>query len=108
MTNPLEAFASSLDLNASRVLNSPSLIFLCGGPLTQETGDDPSARAIFYQRLKEEHQDLFKRVLLAEHANKWSRIGRQYGNLLDLENDLAGLSAVILLFVESAGSIPRS
>jgi hypothetical protein len=104
MSHPLEAFSSSLDLDASKVINSPSLIFLCGGPIPAKAGADPSLRALFYQRLKDNHPDLFKKVLLAEEANKWSKTAKHYDNLFVLENDLAFLSAVILLFVESAGS----
>lgn len=105
MNHPLEAFASSLDLDASKVINSPSLIFLCGGPVDTKLGADPSLRTLFNQRLKENHPDLFKRVLLAEEANEWVRIGNHYNNLFELEDDLASLSAVILVFVESPGSI---
>ena len=105
MSNPLEAFWSRVDLDASRVFNSPSFIFLCGGKVEPAAGDEPSLRALFYQHLKEHEPNLFKRVLLAELANKWSKATKHYEHLLQLEGDLAHLSAVILLLVESAGSI---
>lgn len=105
MPNPLEAFWSRVDLNASRVLNPPSLVFLCGGKVEPVAGDEPSLRALFYQHLKANEPNLFKRVLLAELANKWSKATKHYDHLLQLEGDLAHLSAVILLLVESAGSI---
>ena len=88
----------------SRVLNSPALVFLSGGPLEQREGADPSFRAIFYRRLKTEHPDIFKRVLLAEEAHQWSKVDRPYWHLLELEGELASLSAVILLLVASTGS----
>ena len=105
MNHPLEAFASSLDLDASKVINSPSIIFLCGGPIETKPKNDPSLRALFYERLKRDEPGLLKQVLLAEKANLWSKNPEHYDNLFELENDLAYLSAVILLFVESAGSI---
>jgi hypothetical protein len=105
MSNALEEFASSLDLDASRALNSPALIFLCGGALAHPSDVNVSLRSLFFHRLKNEYPELRKRVLLAEDANAWAKVDRQYLNLLDLESDLACLSAVILLFVESAGSI---
>jgi hypothetical protein len=43
--------------------------------------------------------------LLAEVANRWSKTARHYDHLFDLEDDLAHLSAVIILFIESPGSI---
>jgi len=105
MSTPLEAFGSSIDLNASKVLNPPSLIFLCGGTIGTGPGIHPSLRALFLQRLKEDHPDLSNRVLLAEEANRWSKTAQHYDHLFDLEDDLAHLSAVIMLFVESPGSI---
>lgn len=94
-----------MDLDASRVLNSPSLIFLCGGPIEAADGAEPSLRALLYKHLKAHEPKLFRRVLLAEQANKWAKAGKHYDHLLQLEGDLAHLSAVILLLVESAGSI---
>ena len=105
MTHPLEAFASSLDLDASKVTNSPSLVLLCGGPIQAKLGADPSLRELFHHHLEDCYPDIFEKVVLAEEANEWVRSGRHYDNLFDLENDLAALSAVILVFVESAGSI---
>ena len=70
-----------------------------------EEGVDPSLRALFHQRLEREFPNVSKYVRLAEDANKWSKAAKHYDNLLDLENDLAHISACILLFVESAGSI---
>lgn len=105
MNHPLEAFASSLDLNASKVINSPSLILLCGGPIPTKPEADPSLRELFHKHLKDNHLNLFEKVLLAEEANEWVRPANHYDNLFDFENDLASLSAVILVFVESAGSI---
>lgn len=105
MPTPLEAFGSSIDLDASKVLNSPSLIFLCGGPVGTGNGIRPSLRGLFHQRLQQDHPELDSRVLLAEDANKWSKTAKHYDHLSDLEDDLASLSAVIMLFVESPGSI---
>jgi hypothetical protein len=105
VSTPLEAFGSSIDLDASKVLNFPSLIFLCGGPIETGSGIQPSLRALFYERLLKDHPELRERVLLAEEANKWSKAAKHYDDLFVLEDDLAHLSAVIMLFVESPGSI---
>lgn len=101
----LEAFGSSIDPNASKVLNSPSLIFLCGGPIARDNEVQSSLRGLFLQRLRSHHPELCGRVLLAENANKWSKTAKHYDDLFKLEEDLAHLSAAILLFVESPGSI---
>jgi len=105
MSKTLEAFGSSINQDASRVLNSPSLIFLCGGRIGTENGLHRSLRALFHQRIQEDDPELYNRVLLAEDANKWARLDKHYAHLIELEDDLAGLSAAIVLFVESPGSI---
>jgi hypothetical protein len=105
MSDPVEEFASLLDLDASTVLNAPALVLLCGGPILTKGRADPSLRALFYDRLKQSHPDLFKHLRLAEDAAAWSRTARHYDHLLHLEHDLASLSAVVLVIVESAGSI---
>lgn len=103
-------FAASLDLKGLRVVNFPSLIFFCGGPIPD--GDAPfdvgspfkSARHAIGHALKTKHPDIFKKIVLAETINDWFR-GGLYQDLLEFEQDLAGLASVIALFVESSGSI---
>jgi hypothetical protein len=101
----LEAFGSSINLDASKVLNFPSLIFLCGGPIKAADGAQTSLRSLFYERLQLDKPELTKKVLLAEEANNWPKMERHYDHLFALEDDLAYLSAVIMLFVESPGSL---
>jgi hypothetical protein len=105
MGDPNEGLASSLDLRASTILHSPALIFLCGGLIGLEGESHPSLRSLFHEHLRLKRHDLFRRVRLAEEANRWSKTAKHYGNLLELEDDLAYLAGFILLFVESAGSI---
>ena len=105
MSDTLEAFAASVDTKAFKVVHSPSLIFLCGGSLDEKSGRPPSVRSVFYERLKKKRPEIASRVLLAETACKWYEFTRIYPNLLELEEQIAGLSALILLFVESPGSI---
>ncbi len=104
MCDTLKAFAASLDVSAFKVVNPPSYIFLCGGQFEPEPGKDPSVRRIFHDFLESKSPHLINRVLLAEKANRWYNADL-YPNLLQLEEHLAGLSTLVLLFVESAGSI---
>jgi hypothetical protein len=89
----LEAFGSSINLDASKVLNFPSLIFLCGGPIRTADGTQPSLRSLFYERLQLDNPELTHKILLAEEANNWPKMERHYDHLLALEDDLAYLSA---------------
>jgi hypothetical protein len=96
------AFTDSVDSAALTVLDPPDYIFLCGGPLADL---EHSLRAQFYERKAKSDPDLLKRIQLAEDADRWYRSHKVFDDLLELEELLAGLSACILLFVESPGAI---
>jgi hypothetical protein len=98
----LGAFLDSVMPDSMTIRAQPNYIFLCGGRL----GDfDHSLRAHFYARKVEPNPDLLKRVQLAEKADEWYQSRKVFEDLLELEEYLAGLSACILLFVESPGAI---
>jgi hypothetical protein len=102
-------FAESLNLNNCKIQNRPDLLFLCGGP-TAVRGPYRSARDFFYRHLLKERSAWKERIKLAEEVNSWFekfwlRPDRTFSDLLELENYLANLAAVIVLFVESPGSI---
>ncbi|MGH9616405.1 MAG: retron St85 family effector protein [Acidobacteriaceae bacterium] len=95
-------FSDSVNPSSFKILTQPDYIFLCGGRL----GDfAQSLRAHFYKDKVLTNPDLRKRVQLAENADKWYLSRRVFADLLELEEYLAGLSACILLFVESPGAI---
>jgi hypothetical protein len=98
----LGAFSDSVNSSSFTILLQPDYIFLCGGPL-----DDfkHSLRAHFYEHKVKSDPGLCKRVQLAEDADKWYQSRQVFEDLLELEEHLAGLSACILLFVESPGAI---
>jgi len=105
MNDLLEIFSKSLVPSKFRVVNFPSLIFLCGGPTNLHAPNHYlSVRDFIYKYLESNEQEIFKKIKLAEEINDWYRDGL-YKDLLSFEKDLAGLSAVIILFVESPGSI---
>lgn len=98
----MAAFADSVDHKSFKVQNSPEYVFLCGGRL-----DDPahSLRAQFYELKVKPDPLLTQKVKLAEVAAGWYRADKQFDDLLELEEYLAGLSACVLLFLESPGAI---
>ncbi len=95
-------FTDSVDSNAFTILNQPDYIFLCGGPLNDF---EHSLRAHFYRDKVQINPVLFKKVQLAEKADEWYQSRKLFDDLLELEGHLAGLSACVLLFVESPGAI---
>ena len=97
-------FAKSLRIDRCKIQQTPSLIFLCGGK-TAKVGTYKSARDYFNRRLKREKPTIAARVRLAEEVNEWFQRDNAFPDLLELENYLAHLADITVLFVESPGSI---
>ena len=96
---------SSIDLTGTRVVRFPSLILLCGGPVSQETSVFKSCRDIFYQHVKHSETCLFRdNVILAENIFCYFEHS-SYNDLISFEKDLAELSSLTVIFSESPGSI---
>lgn len=104
MAYSLVEFAQSLQIDRCKVKNTPRLLFLCGGPIA-DSGTHQSARDFFFRHLKKHEPELAPRVKLAEEINAWFQKDDAFPDLLELENYLAHLADLTLLFVESPGSI---
>ena len=101
MAYSLVDFAKSLRVDRCKIENTPNFIFLCGGP----TAIGASCRSFFNQYLLSKKPAWTERVKLAEDVNAWFNKDNAFPDLLELENYLAHLADVIVLFVESPGSI---
>jgi len=96
---------SSIDLTNSRIVRFPSLIFLCGGPISKNETEFKSCRDIFYQHIKTTSICSFReKVILAEDIFRYFEHSK-YQDLINFEKDLAELSSLTVLFSESPGSI---
>lgn len=96
---------SSFDLTKTRVVRFPSLIFLCGGPISKNKTEFKSCRNIFYQHVKNTSTYLFREnLILAEEIFRYFDHS-EYQDLINFEKDLAELSSLTVLFSESPGSI---
>src|SRR5262249_47805835 len=105
MDGSIAEFVKSVKIESCRVINTPQLIFLCGGPTGgQGSTRIRSARDYFYRYIHLHEADLKNRVRLAEEINDWFDEDT-FADLLELEAYLADTSDLIVLFVESAGSI---
>jgi hypothetical protein len=84
--------------------NRPDLVFLCGGETDRHSDKYLSARHFFQRHVEANDKALFKRLRLAESVNNW--FDREtFADLLEVEEYLADLADLIILFVESPGSI---
>ena len=104
MHEAVSLFAQSVKIDSCRVVNTPNIIFLCGGPTATDSAPHRSARDYFWRHLQQNLPEIFKRVELAETINNWL-MGNVFSDLLELEEHLADISDLIILFVESPGSI---
>jgi len=110
MPRTLAEVAMSLNIAKSSVQNRLPQIFLCGGPLPKPGEAPTSLRAVLMAVLDKDYPGLRSSVILAEEAADWyhnpkSPNAPHFPNLVDLEEQIGALSTLILLIVESAGSI---
>lgn len=105
MGKSLAEIVRGLDLGKSHITNPRPILFLCGGRISAGSRPPASLRGTLVALLAKREKLLFSRVILAESAATWNRSNKHFPNLVDLEEHLAELSSLILLVVESAGSI---
>ena len=99
-----QKWISSIDLTKTRIVRFPSLIFLCGGPISQENNKFYSCRDIFYHYIIGSDFRFKDKIVLAENIFQFFEHSK-YNNLLNFESDLAELSVLTIIFSESPGSI---
>ena len=127
MDDPRPQFLAAATVSHSRVVDLPRLIFLCGGPIPANQKANAtllgylaskisakwpwpasisylSARHYTRDYLKESHPNIAKRIRMADDIRRWSENG-VYTDLVTFETHLAALADVVVVFVESAGSI---
>ena len=97
-----ELFAK-IDLRASRLKPYEGFIFLCGGPTDVRSPHPVSIRDAIYRELAKDSA-VERRIRVAEHYKDWSHESI-YRDLVSFERHLAELSSVIVLVLESPGSI---
>lgn len=98
-----EVLLATIDLSASRLKPYQGFVFLCGGPTDVRSPTPISVRdAIFRELVK--HRDIDGRIRVAEDYKDWSN-ETIYRDLVSFESHLAELSSVIVLVLESPGSI---
>ena len=105
MTNtiidPRGDFIELVDLTHSKVLLEPRIMFICGGPVDVETGTNHSIRNMF-MNLSGGIGDKADGFVLAENFKDWER---GYKSLSDFENDVAYISSLVVIFLESEGAL---
>ncbi len=99
--DPRSKFSRLIDLTSSRVLLAPHITFICGGPVDARVTSNHSIRNMF-MNLSAGMSDKSEGFTLAENFKDWQS---GYSNLADFENDIAALASIIVIILESAGSL---
>lgn len=86
-----------------RIKPYDGFIFLCGGRLSSTSSPPVSLRHAIQTALTK-NVKLSERVRIAEHYKDWTS-GSLYTDLLEFERHIAELSSVIVLILESPGSL---
>jgi hypothetical protein len=98
-----EELFAKIDLQASRLKPYEGFIFLCGGQTDVLSHEPVSIRDAMCRELAKDSV-VKKRIRVAEHYKDWSH-DSIYQDLVSFERHLAELSSVIVLVLESSGSI---
>ncbi|MFY0309665.1 retron St85 family effector protein [Leisingera sp. D0M16] len=99
--DPREKFVDLIDLRSCRVLLAPHLTFICGGPVDIRVLTNHSVRNMF-MNYSARDPEKSKGFVLAENFKDWKDA---YTSLSDFENDIAAISSLIVVILESAGSL---
>lgn len=101
VVDPREKFVGLVNLKESRVQLYPHVIFVCGGPVDPQATNNHSIRNMF-MNLSGAVGGAAEGFVLAENFKDWQS---GYSNLSDFENDIAYLSSMVVVFLESEGAL---
>lgn len=104
MDDPRIAEVRKIKIDRLRILRTPPIIFLCGGKIDKKGGDGVSARNSFIHHLAVNDHGIHESITIAENFSDWMD-GSTYDDLVEFESDIAGISSVIVLILESAGAL---
>jgi len=95
---------SRIQLSSTKVLLQPPIIFLCGGLVKIEELENHSVRDALMEHLAVTDSTLSEHITVAEDYKDWLHDGL-YADLLEFEDDIAHIASLIVIILESAGSI---
>ncbi|KQX40004.1 hypothetical protein ASD04_04980 [Devosia sp. Root436] len=103
MPDALKTLFNDLDLAGLRVSRPTKFIFLCGGKTGDEAKTPVSLRhyLLFEKKIEPKIQ---AKIILADRANQIYR-DTEYRDLISFEEDIALISASVMVITESAGSL---
>ena len=108
-TATLNNILLTLELKNFKIINVPNIIFICGGKIEQQAHEEKKAfpaslRERMLNYLADEHSEIKDNCVVAESFKDYFQKG-DYKNLLEFEGDIANISSLIVVCLESAGSL---
>lgn len=94
----------SLELSKFKVSFTPPKIFVCGGEINNTAVVPASVRQRIVNHLEDAHKQIFQSCILAESFKDYFKEGA-YADLLEFETDIANIASLIIVCLESAGSL---
>ena len=104
MDDPREDFLVNIALSKSYIHYEPSLVLLFGGEINIKDPEPTSIREMLVEYCADEGNGLNNSIRLAEHYKDWYE-NQHYDNLLKFEEDLSQLATLVVIILESAGTI---
>lgn len=99
VSDPRDDIATKISLENCRIRSKPHYVFVCGGKVDVTSTENLSVRNMMMNRAAVNGGIEF---VLAESYKDWFD---GYDDLAEFENDIAGLSSVVAVILESAGSL---
>ncbi|PRG81672.1 hypothetical protein C6T58_12905 [Burkholderia multivorans] len=106
LSDPRPAILSNVEIATSRVefCDSP-IVLLCGGPVAQkERADDPVPDIKSMRDAITRSHDADYEIFRPEEITSWQADG-VFQNLMDFESDLGSICSLVVIILESAGSL---
>ena len=100
--DPRGEYLSLVSIDESRVNLSPPIVFLFGGPIGQTP--PTTVRGILYNHILVKRPELSEYLVIPEDFKDWLH-DSVYPDLLLFESDLAQASSLVIIALESPGSI---
>ncbi|MEX9760850.1 retron St85 family effector protein [Providencia rettgeri] len=99
--NSLEEQFGDLSYSNFIVQFMPPIIFVCGGPIN---ANPISVRDYFFSHVAQHNPKLLDSLVLAEDFKDYFKDGA-YSDLMSFEDDIANISTLVIICLESAGSL---
>ncbi len=93
-----------IQLSKTKAILQPPIVFLCGGIVDIKQPEVLSVREALLEHMARAHPELEEQTTLAENYKDWLHDG-VYADLLEFEDDIAHIASLIIVILESAGSI---